>query len=288
MKKKIVSFITLCFIVLCSLVYGAEVPAGYTYAISPPLSMTFLKNNKVLFYDLDKDEANQKTIYDYKLEYKSGVPFITIFNSKKPKTYLFLYNKNFCAFYEKDGYVYQSGISMLNNMEGFYTHDWINKDESIYATKEVMEGDIKYSAKNIVSKKIDELWAAPNNGINESIIIDRSYKDYNDRDERVEYEDSKHDVILMLCSGFISYNKPHLYKDNARPKKIKVTLSNTQKNILKEYFFDLKDTPNPQVLRFKEFISDKIITITILDVYKGERYSDLCISKIWSYVGRKL
>lgn len=284
MKRKIVFRILVCFIGFGSLVYGAEIPAGYTYAITPPLSITFLKNNKVLFEDLEKDKANWKTIYDYKLEYKSGVPFITIFNSKNPKTYLFLYNKNFCAFYEKDGSIYQSGISILNRMESFYTDGWISKDESIYATKEVIEGEVKYAAENIVSRKIDEVWAAPNNGINESIIINQSTYD----DDNVSKENYDGEDILMICSGFISYTKPYLYKDNARPKKIKVTLSNFQKKILNEYIFDLKDTPHPQSLRFKESLNNKIIMLTILDVYKGEKYSDVCISKIWAYGGPTL
>lgn len=61
MKRKIIFRILVCFIGFGSLVYGAEVPAGYTYAITPPLSITFLKNNKVLFEDLEKEPASEKT-----------------------------------------------------------------------------------------------------------------------------------------------------------------------------------------------------------------------------------
>ena len=169
-------------------------------------------------------------------------------------------------------------------MESFYTDGWISKDESIYATKEVIEGEVKYAAENIVSRKIDEVWAAPNNGINESIIINQSAYD----DDNVSKKNYDGEDILMIYSGFISYTKPYLYKDNARPKKIKVTLSKSQKKILNEYIFDLKDTPHPQSLRFKESLNHKIIMLTILDVYKGEKYSDVCISKIWAYGGPTL
>ena len=44
-------------------------------------------------------------------------------------------------------------------------------------------------------------------------------------------------------------------------------------------FFNIADTPNPQLLLFDTDYSGEVI-IKIMDVYKGTKYSDTCINSI--------
>lgn len=287
MKKLIYTIfvLSLCF----ANISAEEVPEGYHYWFGPGLELKFLKNNKVLFYTCGE---NPDTIYDYTLEYKGGIPFITIPNGLFPKfskTHIFLYNKNFCAFYGSNEMLYTDGISDLSAMEGFTVCDgWSSSGHYIKATKELVEGNITYSAYNVSAKKIDKVWAVPNNGIQESIIFGYADDNQNEEnlDEIIEYE-KKYEYLLIICSGYISYRNPNLYKENARPKKIKIKLKDTYAEDMEDYIIELKDTPQPQIVKIDHRVA-KPITITILDVYEGEKYSDLCISKIWAYSGYKL
>lgn len=50
--------------------------------------------------------------------------------------------------------------------------------------------------------------------------------------------------------------------------------------------FDVKDTPQPQLLRFDQVLRGNVITMEIIDVYPGEKYDDVCISKLWERLMR--
>lgn len=288
MKKFLTVFfiLSLCF----ASVFAEEVPEGYRYWFGNALELRFLKHNKVQFYTCGE---YPDTVCDYKLEYKSGIPFITIANSIFPefsKTYIFLYNKNFCAFYGSDGMLHTSGISALDANECFSVYvgeEYLEK--CVRATKELVEGNTTYHAYNVRSKKINKVWGAPNNGVQESIMFgydDDNQKEEENMDKIIEYE-KKGETLLMICSGLISYKNQNLYKENARTKRIKIKLKDKYAKD-RDYIIELKDTPQPQILKIDHTVAWPI-TITILDVYAGEKYSDLCISKIWFYnYGRKL
>jgi hypothetical protein len=71
----------------------------------------------------------------------------------------------------------------------------------------------------------------------------------------------------------VSYEKPYLYEQNARPRRILVTDELNDE----EWDFELVDTPNPQELSFGERKNRKL-TVEVLDVYPGTRYEDTCVN----------
>jgi hypothetical protein len=89
-------------------------------------------------------------------------------------------------------------------------------------------------------------------------------------------------VELYLSSGFVSYNRPYLYRQNSRPSKIRVSYKDTS------YVLELKDTPHFQSLRQEGqyFPVNEKIEIEILDVYQGTKFSDACISSILYYTSQ--
>ena len=78
---------------------------------------------------------------------------------------------------------------------------------------------------------------------------------------------------LLLMNGFISYEKPYLYKQNGRIKKIKVTGLNSGK----EKVLDILDTPHPQSVDISFITEPEDVRVTIEDVYHGTKYEDTCI-----------
>lgn len=83
---------------------------------------------------------------------------------------------------------------------------------------------------------------------------------------------------LYISIGFLDYNRPWLYKQNSRPKKIRIYINN---NFFTET--ELKDTPNFQKLSIQEGLMEQrinLVKIEITEVYKGSKYDDTCINMI--------
>lgn len=78
---------------------------------------------------------------------------------------------------------------------------------------------------------------------------------------------------LLIMNGYISYDKPYLYKQNNRIKTIRVMGTKTKK--LKT--LNLLDTPHPQTVDISFITEPEDIRIEIESVYKGTKYDDTCL-----------
>lgn len=77
---------------------------------------------------------------------------------------------------------------------------------------------------------------------------------------------------LKIINGYAKSEAT--YKTNNRVRKALLEFSDGQKQII-----ELKDTMEPQIVTFNESIIQSV-KLTILDVYKGTKYNDTCISEI--------
>ncbi|WP_237223182.1 NADase-type glycan-binding domain-containing protein [Spirochaeta thermophila] len=236
--------------------YSQSITLGTRYIQGMATDVEFRDNNKVAFIDVEGKEE----VYRYEIEYVHKIPFMRIYKGKKVEEYLVLYNEDMMILYTKEeNSPYDIWIKSFKtwNQMGFFP-----PSDIIFASSELKEGDITYTVKNLRSIDLETPWVegAKGNGIGESITIKNTVLD-----------------SLILFSGYLSYKKPYLYTQNARPKKIRVAC----KEIGFEKVFDVADTPNPQVLEFGRLIDMKDITITIIDVYPGTKYEDMCIHAIW-------
>ena len=127
------------------------------------------------------------------------------------------------------------------------------------ATSFLVEKDKSYPIENLCDISIDTPWVenAPGYGIGESFIIENPWKRYN---------------YILIINGYISYEKPYLYQQNGRIKKIRVT--GMQSGISK--VLSILDTPHPQTVDIS-FIPEQDIKIEIVEVYEGTKYEDTCI-----------
>jgi hypothetical protein len=82
--------------------------------------------------------------------------------------------------------------------------------------------------------------------------------------------------ILIISNGFVDIGRPYLYTQNSRAKDIVVMIDGKPN----KYLFRLEDTPNPQVLKLPEpFVS---VDIYFCSVYRGTKWDDLCLNRIWA------
>lgn len=129
----------------------------------------------------------------------------------------------------------------------------------------LVERTTSYPVKNLTSRNDSTPWVegVPGVGIGEGFTIERDI----DRS------------YLLIMNGYISYNKPYLYKQNARVKKIRVT--GTKSGISR--VLDVIDTPNPQTVGITFLDENDDARVTIEDVYPGTKYEDTCISLCVTY-----
>jgi hypothetical protein len=123
------------------------------------------------------------------------------------------------------------------------------------------EGDVTYSPYKI-NRDIGECWAegVSEQGIHESIIFLENMQD--------KFKN------VFISIDFVSYNKPYLYRQNSRPKTIKITIGEG-----KPVIHELQDTPNYQPLVLPCGYTGKI-KLEILEVYEGTKYEDTCINDL--------
>ncbi len=136
--------------------------------------------------------------------------------------------------------------------------------ESYNATSELKEKNASYVAENL-RKKEGLPWASANGyGIGEkiNILLPTSY------------------FNLYFYNGFQSDSRKDLYKANSRVKKIRIR--NCEIDVSKEFI--IKDVPEAQYINLEDLCLDiNVFTnleITILEIYPGEKYKDLCIQAI--------
>lgn len=139
-------------------------------------------------------------------------------------------------------------------------------DEAFYspqvkeASSFLTEGKVEYKASNVGSLTLETSWVegAKGFGIGETINFEEFFGNG-----------------LYFFNGYVSFDKPHLYKDNSRVKKIKFTDFVTGE----EFIFDLEDTPNPQELSLPKEKKWNL-KMEILEVYEGKKYKDTCIHSL--------
>lgn len=78
---------------------------------------------------------------------------------------------------------------------------------------------------------------------------------------------------IVILNGYADWNKQHLYKQNARMKKVKVE----GEDFSLEY--DFEDYVHFSQIDFPK--KTKKIKITVLEVYDGSKWADMAISGMW-------
>jgi hypothetical protein len=261
MIKKMLILLCLCFFHLC--VSAQENLKVYIYH---PLSrIVFEENNKIsiIIRDLQLGtENNRMGIFNITKNF--GVPFLNVtWNNGQKETFLILSNELVCYLYKaKEQTPYVLGFSGGHNRSEFV----YDEPKNIKASSSLAENGKLYSPDQINSN-LGQVWAEgkKGQGINEKLFINPPYQTPRDGC-----------TAIHISIGFVSYEKPYLYEENSRPKKLNISVTNKF-----SFVVDLLDTPNFQTIEFPNTLSvNDVILIEILDVYHGTKYEDTCINNI--------
>jgi hypothetical protein len=236
---------------------GTYIDANSYYERQGGIYFTFYENGRV--NGIRNGEPKNGTFNgSYTVIEENGLNYLQILwdNKTRDKYLIIGYIQNGYIddfnLYNKDGAPFFSCGTTLNPDYMTYFQGNIST-EAITATSELREGNIVYSTKNL-DDRIGVCWAV-RGGIGEKIIINK-------------------EVLgdLYIATGFISMEKPHLYRENSRPKKIRVSYEGKDSKIV-----ELADTYHVQSINFGAY-TGRDVWIEILEVYPGSKYKDLCIN----------
>jgi hypothetical protein len=147
----------------------------------------------------------------------------------------------------------QSFIKLSRNLIFLCAETKKELEVKIQSSSFLREENIIYDEKNLSLDNPLVPWCegVSGDGIGEYVIIT----------DKAPYE-QKFD-FLMIMNGYFSVEKPYLYKQNGRVKRIKVTgLKSRNKKIL-----DVLDTPHPQTVDISFLEMQEPFRVTIVDVY---------------------
>ena len=83
---------------------------------------------------------------------------------------------------------------------------------------------------------------------------------------------------LAIVNGFVNAEKPYLYSQNARARKILIKTNSFSFEV------ELEDTGNLQLINLPDTVNDGKLALTILSCYEGTKYSDIVISGLYYFV----
>lgn len=273
MKKLAFCFVSALFIVATLIAQESSSLVGKEFQVGEsPFSLEFRDRN-IVIHDY---ESEKEDVLKCKYDNRYGLTFITILQKpsyisyfdidKTPTTWLVLFSEdNLLAIYtQENSKPLTGGIISPNKGYDF------GIGQSFYPSSQLREGSIAYSASNLEDAVIGHPWAMSdkNNGIGQYIKIVAYEKNSDKKTIASGYKEVITDFWLSI--GFVSFNKPYLYLNNARPKKIKVEYQDGV------FTTDLIDTPNLQHIKMPK--ESEWIKITIIDSYPGDKYTDCVIS----------
>lgn len=264
--------------------------------LSTVLTLT-VYSNKVGYVLKSKDGKESKKdekIIGYKEIYKDGLLYFrfsekfpeVITGQKDPPSDDMLVLAGKIIREDKTNNVYPDGkILVFAETAGFEKVKWCFVTPSpsfndhvgrIYTdcTSYLKEKNKEYTVDNLCNCKPGTPWVegVPGDGNGEGFTIYNTGKNSTNS----FYRDYKY---LLIMNGYISYEKPYLYKQNNRIKKIKVTGVKSGKSKI----LDVLDTPHPQTVDISFITEPEDIRVEIADVYKGTKYDDTCINFCVTY-----
>ena len=247
---------------------------GYMCDVYSGLSGIYI-NNSILTYEVN-EEIENFTDTEQKISFinKNGIDYIQL-SKKFPKEFTSQYIYGDSKDIETDekilflaGKTEKLGTFLYAYTKGFDTSSFTNNrtDELYYclfkdASSCLTENGKEYSLKNLRDRRLETPWVegVPGDGIGEGFTL--------------TFNGGSVDPTLLLMNGYISFDKPYLYEQNNRIKKIKVKgLTSGKEKIL-----DVIDTPHPQTVDISFITEMEDIRVEIAEVYKGTKYDDTCL-----------
>lgn len=135
---------------------------------------------------------------------------------------------------------------------------------NISASSFLKEKGKVYPPSNIIDKNLNTTWAF-------------RYKNKKEKPELIiKLKKSENIQSLSIVNGFAKSR--NLYYANSRLKKIQIFL--ISKNKKRDFYIELKDVFNVQHFQITNNFKINKIKIKVMEIYKGEKYNDLCLTEL--------
>ena len=216
----------------------------------------FSSNNRIkMWEDLEGVSADMNVKSgQYLTSNENGLDFITIYwSTGTQEKFLFLISDTIYL-YNSDSTPYFDDFGGFGKVFG--DGSWIKASSSF---QEIQGGKTVIYSPDKLGIKIGECWV-PKKEKNEQLML--LFPPRTDG--------------LWISSGFVSFSRPYLYRENSRIKKIRLYNGSGYSKIV-----ELKDTPHFQKVPIDDFPYGTILNIEILEVYPGTKYSDTCVNSIF-------
>jgi hypothetical protein len=226
---------------------------------------------------IEREDRGEIKTGTYSVDDSSGISFLIMqWENNASERYLMLEGDILCLYKDDGEPVYFGYHYSSDDWHEEDDHNWdashVSVTENITASSSLRDGNAAYTPDNL-DLRLNSVWAEgkEGQGIHEKLFIPFPAQFY--------YE-------IYISGGYVSYSKSYLYKENSRPKKIRIYFGDEES--LQENYMDveLKDTPRFQyiplyrIVNWEDYNQDNIIEIEILEVYPGTKYEDTCINSI--------
>lgn len=237
------------------------------------LSMYYeLSHNQTDNFETPKPMVNNKTIKNEYIETgdwnitSNGLLEYMNFTSENDYTYK---KQLGMLFHSRRLFLFDGDYLLFNTDEGLRWSGWNPDVERVRTSSYLKEGTTEYSGDFFVlsstKKFLPWVEGVEGYGIGEWIEIDTE-------------TNSLPIDLFLISNGYINFEKPHLYNMNSRIKRLRIDIPEHEIS----FEIELLDTPQLQEIQLPSKINDGDTTVrfTILEVYKGAKWDDTCLSLI--------
>ncbi len=153
--------------------------------------------------------------------------------------------------------------------DAFYKHG------DYYFSSLLTEGNMEYNMEDDYNRSFMfsetlKPWAEGKrgSGIGEYIQIDN-------QDQR--YKKIRTKRIILLINGFVSFEKPYLFEENNRIKKLEMLIINSDGQLIETRMINFKNSAEPKI-ELVDYAGTLSYKFTIKEVYYGSKYNDTCLT----------
>lgn len=263
--RKIIILIMSLFVLTST--FAKEYPFEEVLFIEDPGAFYIFEEGlfKAIYISLDYEVTEKKYTYTLKKENAYLIADLKS-DEENNKLYIFSSDAKHLLMYD-----YNQKKTIICTRRGTHTTEpWIWSGFHYKATShltEVLNGkEVIYKAENLSTWDLTKSWVegVEGFGIGESV----SFLNVGDGSRRI-----------YIINGFFSPEKPSLFYDNARVKRLLIHCFDRDENLVNVEERELNDTGEMQVLEFsKRYDSFQFI---IKEVYPGRKYEDTAITGIF-------
>lgn len=265
MKKLILLLLADLFIL--TICFAEKYPFIDNKYISSPDEFYYFGENK--FEIQEYDSEGNLVVHSYECRYVEKEAYLVakIKNADETKElYIFCADKEHVIFYNKSN----GSITACSRFIGHRDEPWIWSAFDISSTSALSENlngqIINYPAENLKISLLNKSWVegVKGSGIGEAVSFSNC---------------GKGSRRIYFINGFFSPEKPSLFYDNNRVKKLKINCYDEYGKLTDVVEKTVADTGHMQIIDFNERYSK--FDFIIEEVYPGRKYDDTAITGIF-------